>query len=204
MNFNSEQKKACSVCHAYLFDEDDVVYCPECGAPHHRDCYNTVGHCALEEFHGTENQYDIVREREKANQESHKDEKSAGDNIFKDERQSAQFDTNMPPIMFPNFDVLGGIPKDMDLGEGVTADEAKHFVLVNTHRYIPKFAAMSAGSKASWNWLAFLFPSAWYMSRKMYLKGVLSCILLVAFSLLTLPVLNEIAVLDTSAATNYF
>lgn len=63
----------CPVCHAHLFDDDDVVFCPVCGAPHHRDCYKAVGHCALEADHGTPRQYtrpeeaskeDAKRERE--------------------------------------------------------------------------------------------------------------------------------------------
>ena len=34
------------------FDEEsDVVVCPECGAPHHRDCWKETGHCACEEKH---------------------------------------------------------------------------------------------------------------------------------------------------------
>lgn len=228
-----EEKKSCSVCHAYLFLEDDVVYCPECGAPHHRECYNKLGHCALEEHHGTSEQYDKVMEIKRAeSEESEKnDSKSHNANhrheqfrdfvecsncgnsfpsimnrcprcgTFKSESQPKG---DMPPFMFSQFDFLGGIPKDMDLGEGVTAEEARRFVLANTHRYIPKFAAMATGTKASWNWLAFLFPSAWFMSRKMYLKGIFSCILLVAFSLLALPLLSEVSVLDTSYATNYF
>ena len=56
MSLNSQEKQ-CVVCKAYLFPEDDVVFCPTCGAPHHRDCYNSVGHCGLEEFHGTKDQY---------------------------------------------------------------------------------------------------------------------------------------------------
>ena len=47
----------CPVCHAHLFDDDDVVFCPVCGTPHHRDCYKAVGHCALEADHGTPRQY---------------------------------------------------------------------------------------------------------------------------------------------------
>ena len=48
----SEQlKDKCAICGSYLFDDDDIVYCPECGAPHHRDCYNTVGHCGKEDMH---------------------------------------------------------------------------------------------------------------------------------------------------------
>ena len=43
-----------------------MVYCPVCGAPHHRECYKNLGHCALEELHGTENEYSREKELEKA------------------------------------------------------------------------------------------------------------------------------------------
>lgn len=221
-------KISCSVCHAYLFDEDDVVYCPECGAPHHRDCYNQIGHCALEQFHGTDEQYDKIREKE-----IEESQKSAEDE-YKNQNQKSKFhDTitcpkcensypaiisrcprcgtvnpennpsfvNTPPFIM--FDLLGGVPKDMDLGDGVTADEAKQFVVSNTHRYIPKFAAMKLGGKVSWNWLAFLLPSAWYMSRKMYLKGALITVLLVAFSLLSIPLLNSVSVDMSNTSSLY-
>lgn len=223
------EKISCSVCHAYLFPEDDTVYCPECGAPHHRDCYNAVGHCALEELHGTEQQYDKERERKIKEAEKIKNSEPINDTVppkFKDNIVCQNCNNSYPSIMhrcpkcgafnsaskrntngmpvFPMFDFLGGVPKDMDLGDGVTAEEAQRFVLSNTHRYIPKFAAFKMGSKVSWNWLAFLFPSAWYMSRKMYAKGIISCILLVSFSLLTLPFLSATYGIDTSAARNYF
>ena len=57
--------ESCVYCKAKLFDEDDVVYCPVCGAPHHRECYNDLGHCALEQLHGTENEYSREKELEK-------------------------------------------------------------------------------------------------------------------------------------------
>ena len=41
MSIRTEEEQ-CVVCHAYLFSDDDVVYCPECGAPHHRECYNGI------------------------------------------------------------------------------------------------------------------------------------------------------------------
>ena len=48
----SEQlKDKCAICGSYLFDDDDIVYCPECGAPHHRDCYNAIGHCGRADMH---------------------------------------------------------------------------------------------------------------------------------------------------------
>lgn len=219
---NENEKISCSVCGAYLFPEDDVVYCPDCGAPHHRDCYNSIGHCGLEEFHGTEQEYDKVREKKRQEQENHKKE-YANDNVpprFKDGVLCQGCGNTYPSIMqrcprcgsfnpqtarptnpmpFPMFDLLGGIPKDMDLGEGVTADEAKQFVVSNTPRYIPKFASMKMGTKVSWNWLAFLLPSAWYMSRKMYAKGIISIVLLVAFSLLSIPLLSSVVLPEPSS-----
>lgn len=33
--------------------DDDIVVCPECGAPYHRACYQQAGHCIFQEKHGT-------------------------------------------------------------------------------------------------------------------------------------------------------
>ena len=103
---------------------------------------------------------------------------------------------------FIQIDLLGGVPADMDLGDGVTANEAKMFVATNTQRYIPKFADFKLGKKASWNWAAFLFPCAWFASRKMYSKAALIGTFQVVFSMLTLPLQRAISFLDFSGAKN--
>lgn len=41
----------CQVCDEAFCVGDDVVVCPECGTPHHRDCYINLGHCINEEKH---------------------------------------------------------------------------------------------------------------------------------------------------------
>ena len=51
VTFAPQKQDKCAYCHALLFEEDDVVYCPECGAPHHRDCYNQLGECANKANH---------------------------------------------------------------------------------------------------------------------------------------------------------
>ena len=51
MNFIGEK---CPVCNNKFTADDDVVVCPECGAPHHRDCYKLENKCAYEELHGTD------------------------------------------------------------------------------------------------------------------------------------------------------
>lgn len=35
----------CPVCDRNFTNEDDIVICPHCGTPHHRECYNSLGHC---------------------------------------------------------------------------------------------------------------------------------------------------------------
>ncbi len=215
MSLNGSEK-SCAVCHAYLFDEDDVVYCPICGAPHHRECYNRINHCALEEFHGTDKQYDKL----KAQTET----KTTADNRQNDNAEGLitcgmchekyAFSNNSCPKCgapniaraggsFVSFDFLGGVPADYDIGEGITAEEAKRFVAANTPRYIPKFAMLTPKNKASWNWMAFLFPAPWMLSRKMYKNGIVTALLTVIATLFTLPFNNAIYSLGFADAKNY-
>ena len=43
----------CPVCGKAFTAEDDIVVCPVCGAPYHRDCYAKNGKCVYEDRHGT-------------------------------------------------------------------------------------------------------------------------------------------------------
>lgn len=210
--------KTCPACKSYLFDEDDVVYCPVCGAPHHRDCYETLGHCALEAYHGTDKQYDkLEQNRVKSSAEHHRQSRKDGtENICA--ACGNAYDANLsscPNCGAPNFsrlggrfvtvnfDPLGGVNSDIDIGEGVTAGEAGRFVAVNTGRYISKFAAMAAGFKNSWNWMAFLFPATWLMARKVYKQGIIAMLLSVVISLFQMPFLAVLSSVDISPDVNY-
>ena len=51
MFFYEGQK--CPVCGNFFGEQDDIVTCPECGAPHHRNCWKTEGHCHFADLHGT-------------------------------------------------------------------------------------------------------------------------------------------------------
>ena len=211
MSLNTEGV-SCVRCHAYLFPEDDIVYCPVCGAPHHRECYNQLGHCALEEFHGTDRQYDKVKAREEeqaAAEMPNTGENAEGLITCQMCHEKYDFALNACPKCgapniakaggsFVNFDFLGGVPADYDIGDGITADEAKRFVAANTPRYIPKFAVLNAKNRLSWNWLAFLFPCGWMLSRKMYKNGVVAGLLTVISSLFYLPFMNAINNLGTT------
>lgn len=198
---------SCARCKAYLFSEDDVVFCPECGAPHHRDCYNALGHCALESLHGTPEEYSLEKEleskrilAEKSRQAEESTEKEDNQDVLKTcsmcgekyERSYNRCPKCSAPDMsrfagFEAFDFLGGVPADYRLDENVTANDAKLFVATNTHRYIPKFASLNKKNKLSWNWMAFLFPCAWMLSRKMYKGGIVAGALSVITTLCSYP-----------------
>jgi len=41
----------CPVCGEAFKQEDDIVVCPQCGAPYHRACYEQVGKCIFDDLH---------------------------------------------------------------------------------------------------------------------------------------------------------
>lgn len=47
----------CPVCKRKFQETDDIVACPQCGAPHHRECWKQEGHCHFEADHGTPQQW---------------------------------------------------------------------------------------------------------------------------------------------------
>lgn len=199
----------CVLCNAYLFEDDDVVHCPVCGAPHHRECYNSTGSCALEKFHGTENQYQKFEKKTESDNNPQPDNMVVcglcGEKYHTDSQMCPN--CNTPNISktgsFISFDFSGGVADDTDLGNGVKAKEAKLFVRSNTQRYLPKFLKFKNGGKASWNWLAFLIPCSWLLSRKMYILGSIIGALQIATSLLTAPFIAAFNTIDTTQVTSY-
>lgn len=50
----SYENENCPVCGRKFTAGDDIVTCPICGTPHHRECYKSLGHCVNENKHGTD------------------------------------------------------------------------------------------------------------------------------------------------------
>jgi hypothetical protein len=214
----SVEGQKCPVCGAYIFDNDDLVFCPECGAPHHRDCYEALGHCAYKDRHGTDEGYKpTVKEQPKAEvpqptgQQIKKRCHFCGEELSLNEKtchtcgrpQAAQqFGANI------YVDPMGGVLPNDDI-DGVLAEDVRRFVAVNTQRYLPRFKAMSQGKKTSWNWAAFFIPNVWFFYRKMYLPGVLFSLLLITASLFLLPLTAVLttfpqeATVSTAALSQY-
>lgn len=208
MSLNLENQK-CVVCNAYLFDEDDVVYCPQCGAPHHRDCYNSVGKCGMEEFHGTVKEY---KKPEIPAQPEPTEEAVAKSHIClrcgKTKVDNAKFcpycgspnSEEFKNIPFGNFTIIDG---KTPIDEGVVAEDVAKVVLLNPLRYVEKFKSLKGGKKISFNWAAFLVPHGWFAYRKMYKSSIIASAFKVIANILSIPLLMNIQSIFGSSSLKY-
>lgn len=190
----------CPVCNKPFESTDDVVACPQCGLPHHRQCWLIEKQCHEHDKHGTDEQWN-------RNTASHKAEKKfttpaeqpqhpqicphcytknaefaefcthCGRNLKVVEWHSAQTTTaNEPTISSDNIN-------DEELGA---------LVGVNTQYYLPRFHRIRESGNGGWNWAAFLFGPLWLIYRKQYALGGLlflfQCILDCASLWLTYPI----------------
>lgn len=205
MSINVEGQD-CPVCKGHLFNDDDVVFCPVCGAPHHRDCYASIGHCALEEYHGTDKEYKKPETQDESDSQNSGGVKKCphcGEEIS----ENAIFcikcgrDVNAPVYSGSEhsgntfggqtanpfvIDPLGGVKQD-ELIDDIPATDIARFVVINTPRYVPKFKSLGKNGKSSWNWAAFLFPEAWLFYRKCYKQGLIFLMLSIIAAVLSIP-----------------
>lgn len=56
--------KPCPVCARTFRDEDDIVVCPKCGAPYHRECYEEKGACLFKELHKNHQSWQDIQPEE--------------------------------------------------------------------------------------------------------------------------------------------
>ena len=188
----------CPVCQKYFHADDDIVVCPDCGTPHHRECYEQTGHCANESFHSQGYDYQAEHdstENKKAKvcpscgKESDEDSffcKHCGAPLTKDGNQEYQTPPQYRPFNgsgndqtgggafnIPFMDPLGGVPGDTDFGDGVTAGEAAKYVKQNTPYFIRIFSNIKNFNKSKFNFSAALFTGGYMLYRKMYKLGAL-------------------------------
>ncbi|MBR3988683.1 MAG: DUF2628 domain-containing protein [Clostridia bacterium] len=180
----------CPVCNKSFEKGDDVVVCPVCGTPHHRDCYEELGHCFNLNRH-REN-YDYMREYEvnasfdeeitcslcgaKNPKESKfcnscgrpvEDSKAYNNSNQTEGQQNPQGGFGGAFVIDP----LGGVKADEDLGEGIKAGEAAKFVKTSTPYFIPQFKQLKERGKTRFSFVGFIFGGGWMLYRKMYKLG---------------------------------
>lgn len=193
----------CPVCKAKLFT-DDVAFCPDCGAPHHKKCFNNLGHCFYVDTHGTKSQwqYEKVPYPESNNKDNNDNNNyvkcpNCGYLNENNDKVCKKCGTHLKEEPKPNepsqnpFFKANGLNPNEDIG-GVNIKETASFVGYNALRYIKVFKRMKEkNSKVSWNWLGFFFTEYWYISRKMYAPAILRSILTILSSVCLRIISND-------------
>ncbi|MBR5991453.1 MAG: DUF2628 domain-containing protein [Clostridia bacterium] len=171
----------CPVCLKTFDASSDVVVCPECGTPHHRECYEKNGECINAAKHGTDFAWVSPIAPEVPEE--------------KPEPQNA-------PVPVPSFITKGEAPKNGVIGEmrsdgtgnqfpeyreirgnekigDYTVDDYAKVIDKNVPRFMPKFMAMDRRKrKVSWNWAALIFGPLYLAYRKMYKPAILSMLVI--------------------------
>lgn len=152
----------CPVCKNQFTEEDDIVVCPECGTPHHRECYVQNGNCANADKHGTNEPIEVEFVDIEENEES----------ISESEVTENKIENPQQAIQEIIEEMKGGNGDYMLNGKHISFYEAA--IGKNQKFYIPHFMVMDKTKKAvSWNIAGFFVPLAWCLYRKMYKFAVI-------------------------------
>lgn len=170
----------CPVCNNEFQPDDDIVVCPLCGTPHHRECYNQSRKCVNDSLHNEGFRWSAsFKEEPKIEKEPD----------FQPENQSASENRNNAP--FPPFNMpfpphqenpFKLFPEEMT--DGVATEEAATFVQQDSVKYVQKFF-YAKFNKRTMNWAAFFFAPYWFFYRKMYKLGAIFMALLLAISFIS-------------------
>lgn len=154
---------SCPVCQTPFSSDDDMVVCPQCGLPHHRECWLKENRCAMESLHGTELQW---------NKETATNKSESTQTI--PEQQTTHY---TPPLQeytpaYTPSSVAENYHQTQYV-DGVSVTDLTAVVGNNTLYYIPRFLRLSQKQSGGWNWAAFLLGQWWLIYRKQYFWGIL-------------------------------
>lgn len=152
------KKIKCPVCNEEFKDGDDVVTCPICGTPHHRECYKSIGKCANADKHGT----DFAFKKEPQSDI----DININESVFKQALEEAV--APIKPRIIEKCNEYEA--KRAEMLDDVTVGDVTDFVRVHADKFIPKF---KKNKRLSWNWSAFFFGPYYLFFRKMYKQGFL-------------------------------
>ncbi len=189
------ENEKCPVCDEVFTENDEVVVCPECGAPHHRSCYSENGHCANEHLHAegfvwekTEKEVQKAEEiKTETSEEAEESDMTVCPDCGSENKKRALVCTNCGAVLSPEMReqfegpktapvYIDGQPVDdkdyIDEEKTVTVKEAACFIQRGKEHYIKTFLDAKVNHrKPKFNIWAFLLGAYWFFFRKMYKPG---------------------------------
>lgn len=194
---------SCAACEQPFDADSDIVICPECGAPHHRDCWKAAGQCACVAKHADGYEWEPARiviggsketsVTESATAQSEEERivcPICGNETAKSEKYCERCgyylahdrDGAYAEDPFADFEGLFDFDNSESI-EGVPAGDVKRFVGGMWMYYIPRFIRMTRKQGSlTFNFTAFLMHGLWFISRKMYTIGVLLTLMMTGIS----------------------
>lgn len=211
----------CDGCGMQFQPEEDIVVCPVCGTPQHRECWKNANGCVNDARHGEGFEWKPDEKSTDSAEQNDSDKKitcphcgeklvpgllfctKCGQPLGENAQQNnnAQFGQNpfgaadpqsgFPPFAIPFYDPFGGVKPDEKIDE-VSVRDIVETVQMNSSFYLPKFKAMSGGKKKiSWNWGAFFFQHLWFFYRKNYLFGLIYALVNILLQVIFLDPLQK-------------
>jgi len=179
----------CAQCNRHFTAEDDIVVCPECGAPYHRSCYNQNNTCVCAHLHQSGQKWSPPSPVLETARQSSPDapqlycvrcdsavEPGASrcehcgmlffaEGARPDSGETSPFDFRfmMDPLYFVD-------PEEYVTEDVRMRDMARH-VRQNVLYYVGAFGDIRRRGKARFNFAAFLFSGVWLLHRKVYRLG---------------------------------
>ncbi len=200
MNYYNQK---CPHCHKAFTKEDDVVVCPVCGTPQHRECYEEENRCVNYQKHSENYEWEPT-DNPNDNEEDESETiicgncgtENSGDSFFckhcsiplnndSINNQSSFVDANSG-FVGGNGQPFNGVPfsanfniidEESEIAPNVKIKEAKKYVKNNTTLYSFIFKRIHDLNRSRFNFAAFLFSGGWFLYRKQYLPGVILTIL---------------------------
>ena len=189
----------CDVCGESFDKESDIVVCPECGTPHHRECWHQLGHCVNEHLHSEGFEWTApVKEIPAGSVECHDCHSIMPEGTMYCENcghalKPAQPNTqvyNVPggrmevhqfpsPYQMSEEEYKARVDREL-AGEvdGIPYRDMAVFIGTNAQYYIYKFKRMRQNPKyRPFNMTACLFPPIWMLFRKLYKTAILAAVL---------------------------
>lgn len=69
----------CPVCGNPFTENDTIIVCPNCGTPHHAECYRAAGKCAHEDWHASGKKFELPKQEKAQNAPPHTERENDDD-----------------------------------------------------------------------------------------------------------------------------
>ena len=127
-NYFRYENQPCPVCQQSFQPDDDIVVCPVCGTPHHRDCYKQNGECGNFEKHNEGFRWAPEKAEEPIETAQNENPPFSGSNIQGED---------LPPFFKNVSNQFSLFPKELE--DGVSTDEVAEFVGLSSPKYVQNF-----------------------------------------------------------------